>query len=69
MTMVASVSRNPEDEIDNDTSFVINFRIETERCETESNSSFRKNGKTCLQNKKVLLRPPSRHGHFHPILN
>ena len=36
--------------------------------ETESNWGFRKNAKTCLQNKKLHLTPPSRHGHFHPIL-
>ena len=36
--------------------------------ETESNWRFRKNVKTCLQNKKSYLMPPSRHGHFHPIL-
>ena len=36
--------------------------------ETESNWHFRKNVKTCLQNKKLYLMPPSRHGHFHPIL-
>ena len=35
--------------------------------ETESNWHFRKNVKTCLQNKKLYLMPPSRHGHFHPI--
>ena len=34
----------------------------------ESNWHFRKNVKTCLQNKKPYLMPPSRHGHFHPIL-
>ena len=26
------------------------------------------NVKTCLQNTKLYLMPPSRHGHFHPIL-
>ena len=36
--------------------------------ETESNWGFRKNVKACLQNKKLYLMPPSRHGHFHPIL-
>ena len=36
--------------------------------ETESNWRFRKNVKTCLQNKKLYLMPPSRHGHFHLIL-
>ena len=36
--------------------------------ETESNWRFRKNVKTCLQNKKSYLMPPSRHGHFHLIL-
>ena len=36
--------------------------------ETESNWHFRKNVKTCLQNKKLYLMPLSRHGHFHPIL-
>ena len=36
--------------------------------ETESNWSFRKNVKTCLQNKKSYLMPPSRHSHFHLIL-
>ena len=35
---------------------------------TESNWLFQKNVKTCLQNKKLYLMPPSRHGHFHPIL-
>ena len=37
--------------------------------EIESNWHFRKNVKTCLQNKKSYLMPPSRHGHFHLILN
>ena len=36
--------------------------------ETESNWHFRKNAKTCLQNKKSYLMPPIRHGCFHPIL-
>ena len=36
--------------------------------ETGSNWRFRKNVKTCLQNKKLYLMPPSRHGHFHLIL-
>ena len=36
--------------------------------ETESNWCFRKNIKTCLQNKKSYLMPPSRYGYFHPIL-
>ena len=36
--------------------------------ETESNWHFRKNIKICLQNKKLYLMPPSKHGHFHPIL-
>ena len=36
--------------------------------ETECNWRFRKNVKTCLQNKKSYLMPPSRHGHFHLIL-
>ena len=36
--------------------------------ETEGNWGFRKNVKTCLQNKKSYLMPPSRHVHFHPIL-
>ena len=36
--------------------------------ETESNWSFGKNVKTCLQNKKAYLMPPSRRGHFHLIL-
>ena len=36
--------------------------------ETESNRHFQKNVKTCLQNKKVYLMLPSRHGHFQPIL-
>ena len=37
--------------------------------ETESNWRFRKNVKTCLQNKKSYLIPPLllRHGHNHPI--
>ena len=35
---------------------------------TESNWGFQKNVKTGLQNKKSYLMPPSRHGHFHPIL-
>ena len=34
----------------------------------ESNWGFQKNVKTGLQNKKSCLMPPSRHGHFHPIL-
>ena len=42
--------------------FAINFRNET-----ESNWRFRRNEKTCLQNKKSYLIPPSRHGHFYPI--
>ena len=36
--------------------------------ETGSNWRFRKNVKTCLQNKKSYPMPLSRHGHFHPIL-
>ena len=36
---------------------------------TESNWRFRKNAKTCLENKKVYLIPLLRHGHFHAILN
>ena len=36
--------------------------------ETESNWRFRKIIKTCLQNKKAYLMPPSRNGQFHPIL-
>ena len=36
--------------------------------ETESNWRFRKNVKACLQNKKLCLMLPSRHGNFHPIL-
>ena len=36
--------------------------------ETESNWHFQKNLKTWLQNKKVYLMLPSKHGHFHPIL-
>ena len=36
--------------------------------ETEGNWHFRKNIKTCLQNKKSYLMLPSMHGHFHPIL-
>ena len=35
---------------------------------SESNWRFQKNVKTCLQNKKSYLMPPSRHGHFQPIL-
>ena len=35
---------------------------------TESNLRFQKNVKTCLQNKKVYLMPPSKDGQFHPIL-
>ena len=35
---------------------------------TESNWRFRKNVKTCLQNKKSYLMPPSRHDYFHSIL-
>ena len=37
--------------------------------ETGSNWRFRKNVKTCLQNKKSYLMPLSRHGHFYPILS
>ena len=33
----------------------------------ESNWHFRKNVRTCLQNKKAHLTPRSRIGHFHPI--
>ena len=36
--------------------------------ETESNWRFRKNVKTCVQNKKLYLIPPSRDGYFHRIL-
>ena len=36
--------------------------------ETESNWRFRKNVKTCLQNKKSCLMLPSKDEHFHPIL-
>ena len=36
--------------------------------ETESNWRFQKNVKTCLQNKKSYLIPPSRDGYFHRIL-
>ena len=35
---------------------------------TESNWDLWKNVKTCVQNKKLYLVPPSRHGHCHPIL-
>ena len=35
--------------------------------ETEINWRFRKNIKTCLQNKKSYLVLLSRHGHFHAI--
>ena len=48
--------------------FVINFRNEQSISETESNWRFQKNVKTCLQNKKSYLMPPSRSDHFHPIL-
>ena len=34
----------------------------------QSNWRFPKNVKTCLQNKKLGLMPPWRHGHFHPTL-
>ena len=34
----------------------------------ESNWCLRKNIKTCLQNKKAYMMPPSRHGDFYPIL-
>ena len=30
--------------------------------------AFSKKCKTCLQNKKSYLMPPSKHGHFHMIL-
>ena len=36
--------------------------------ETESNWRFRKIIKTCLQNMKAYLMPPSGHGHFYPVL-
>ena len=36
--------------------------------ETESNWGFRKNLKTCSQNKKSYLMLPLMHVHFHPIL-
>ena len=36
--------------------------------ETESNGRFRKKLKTCLQNKKPYLMPPSSHDYFQPIL-
>ena len=36
--------------------------------ETGSNWRYRKNVKTCLQNKKSYLMPLSRHGYFHLIL-
>ena len=36
--------------------------------EIESNWHFRKNAKTCLQNKKSYLMLPSKYGHSHPIL-
>ena len=35
--------------------------------ETESNCRFPKSVKTCPQNKKAHLMPPSRHGHIHSI--
>ena len=35
---------------------------------TESNCLFQRNIKASLQNKKLYMMPPSRHGHFHPIL-
>ena len=34
----------------------------------KSNQCFQKNVKTCLQNRKSYLMPPSRHSHFYPIL-
>ena len=49
-------------------SFPVFIRNELNVSETESNWRFRKNVKTSLQNKKSYLMPPSRHGHFHPIL-
>ena len=71
--MVASVNETQEDKIDNDTSFhfsvfQFSFEMKPNTSETESNWRFRKNVKTRLQNKKSYLMPPSRHGHFHPIL-
>ena len=36
--------------------------------ETENNRRFRKYVKTCLQNKKLYLMSPLRHGHFHLVL-
>ena len=36
--------------------------------ETERNWSFRRNAKTCPQNKKMYLLLPLRHGHFNLIL-
>ena len=36
--------------------------------ETESNCPFQKNMQTCLQNEKLYLTMPSRHGNFHLIL-
>ena len=36
--------------------------------ETKCNWRFRKNVKTCLQNKKAYLMLPSRHGYFYTIL-
>ena len=35
---------------------------------SETESIWRKNAKTCLQNKKSYLMLPSRHDQFHPIL-
>ena len=63
--MVPSVNKIPEDQINNDTNF--HFEMKQNVSDTESNWHFRKNVKTCLQNKAHLM-PPSRHGHFHRIL-
>ena len=48
--------------------FITSFQNETNVRETESNWHFRKNVKTCLQNKKAYLMPSARHSHSHPIL-
>ena len=67
--MIASASRIPEDEINNDTFFSIlqlNFKLKENVSEWESNWCFWKNVK--IMSTKVYLGPPSRHSHFLKFL-
>ena len=69
MLMVASVNKPQKMKLTVIPVFIfVIFKMKQNVSETESNWHFRKNGKTCLQNKKSYLMLPSRYGHFHLIL-